>query len=152
MHLGLCIDVFNLFGSFAAPYFCWPIILTVYNLQPGMCMRLKFMFLSTVIPDPSSPGRNINVCLWLLIDKLTQLWSSEALIYVISRKHNFLMRAALMWTINDFPTYEMVSGWSTHGKLTCSYYMENNKAFTLTNRDKTFFSNCHHCFLPTNHW
>ena len=44
-----------------------------------------------------------------------------------------------MWTINDFPTYEMVSGWSTHGKLTCSYYMENNKAFTLTNRDKAFF-------------
>ena len=26
------------------------------------------------------------------------------------------MRAALMWTINDFPAYEMVSGWSMHGK------------------------------------
>ena len=53
-----------------------------------------------------------------------------ALTYDISMKHNFVMRAALMWTINDFPAYGMVSGWSTHGKLACLYCMENNKAFT----------------------
>jgi hypothetical protein len=51
----------------------------------------------------------------------------------------FLMREALMWTINDFPAYEMVFGWITHGKLACPYCMENIKAFTLTNRGKTFF-------------
>ena len=28
-----------------------------------------------------------------------------------------------MWTINDFPAYGMVSGWSTHGKLACPYCM-----------------------------
>jgi len=39
----------------------------------------------------------------------------------------------LMWTINDFPAYGMLSGWSTHGKLACPYCMENNKAFTLAN-------------------
>jgi hypothetical protein len=44
------------------------------------------MFLSTVIPDPSSPGQNINVCLRPLIDELVQLWSSGALTYDISRK------------------------------------------------------------------
>ena len=60
------------------------------------------MFLSMVIPGPSSPGRNIDVCLLPLIDELTQLWSSRALTYDISRKKNFVMRAALMWTINDF--------------------------------------------------
>jgi len=151
MHLGLCTDGFNPFGSFAASYSCWPVILTVYNLPPGMCMRPKLVLLSTVKPDPSSPGWNIDVYLWLLIDKLTQLWSSGALTYDISRKHNFLMRAALMSTINDFPTYGMVSSWSTHGKLACSYCLENNKAFTLTNRDKASFFNCHHRFLPTNH-
>jgi hypothetical protein len=47
------------------------------------------------------------------------------------------MRAALMWTINDFSAYRMLSGWSTHGKLACPYCMENNKAFTLTNGGKT---------------
>ena len=53
------------------------------------------------------------------------------------------MNATLMWTINDFSGYKMVSSWSTHGKLTCIYYMENNKAFTLTNNGKTSFFYCH---------
>jgi len=44
-----------------------------------------------------------------------------------------------MWTINDFPAYEMLSGWSMHGKLACPYCMENNKAFTLPNGGKLFF-------------
>jgi hypothetical protein len=63
VRLGLCTDGFNSFESFAAPYSCWPVILTVYNLPPGMCMRPEFMFLSIVIPGPSSPGRNIDVYL-----------------------------------------------------------------------------------------
>jgi len=29
--------------------------------------------------------------------------------------------------------------WSTHGKLVCPYYMENNKVFTLTNEGKASF-------------
>jgi hypothetical protein len=96
VRFGLCTDGFNPFGSFAAPYSCWPVILTVYNLPPGICMRLEFMFLSMVILGPSSPVRNIDVCLRPLIDELAQLWSSRALTYDISRKQNFLMRATLM--------------------------------------------------------
>jgi hypothetical protein len=60
--------------------------------------------------------------------------------------------AALMGTINDFLAYGMVSSWSTHGKLACSYCMENNKAFTLTNGGKASFFYCHRHFLPPNHW
>jgi len=151
MRLGLCTDEFNPFRSFAAPYSCLPVILTVYNLSPGMCMRLEFMFLSMVIPGPSSPGQNIDVCLRPLIDELMQLWSSGALTYDILRKHNFVMRAVLMWTINDFPAYGMVSGWSTHEKLACPYCIENNKAFTLTNGGKASFFYCYRRFLPPNH-
>ena len=88
-------------------------------------------------------GAEYRCCLRPLIDELTQLWSSGYLTYDISRKYNFVMRAALMWTINDFPAYGMVSGWSTHGKLACPYCMENNKAFTLTNGGKTYFFYCH---------
>ena len=58
MHLELCINRFNPFGSFATPYSCWPVILMVYNLPLGICMRSEFMFLSTVIPGPNSPSRN----------------------------------------------------------------------------------------------
>jgi hypothetical protein len=139
VHLELCIDEFNPFRSFAASYSFWSAILTVYNLPPWMCIMPEFMFLSTAIPGPSRPGRNINVCLRSLINELMQLWSSGALTYDISRKQKFLMRVALMWTINNFLAYGMVSGWSTYGKLACSCCMENKKAFILTNRGKASF-------------
>jgi hypothetical protein len=61
------------------------------------------------------------------------------------------MRIALMWTINDFPAYIMVFGWSTHEKLACPYCIENNKAFMLTNWGKMPFFYCHQHFLPTDH-
>ena len=56
-----------------------------------------------------------------------------------------------MWTINDFPNYKMISGWSTHVKLSCLYCMENNKVFTLTNNDKSSVFKCHQRFLPMDH-
>jgi len=70
MHHELCTDGFNPFGSFVALYSYWPVILTGYNLSLGMCIRPTFMFLSMVIPDPNSLGRNIDVCLRPLIDGL----------------------------------------------------------------------------------
>ena len=71
--------------------------------------------------------------------------------YNVSRKHNFLTKAVLLWTNNDFSAYGMVSYWSTHGKLVCPYYMENNKVSTLTNDGKASLFYCHMRFLPTNH-
>jgi len=44
VYLGLCIDGLNPFGSFVAPYSCWSIILIIYNLPLGMCMRLELIF------------------------------------------------------------------------------------------------------------
>ena len=76
---------------------------------------------------------------------------SGALTNDISRKQNFVMRATLMWTINDFLAYGMVSGWSTYGKIAYPYYMENNKAFTLTNGGKASFFYCHRHVSPPNH-
>ena len=29
------------------------------------------------------------------------------------------MIAIMMWTINDFPAYDMFSGWSTRGRFAC---------------------------------
>nr|GEY24762.1 hypothetical protein [Tanacetum cinerariifolium] len=44
--------------------------------------------------------------------------------YDAFRERNFNLKAALMWRINDFPAYDMLSGWSTHGRLSCPYCME----------------------------
>ncbi|KAI5334200.1 hypothetical protein L3X38_024333 [Prunus dulcis] len=37
----------------------------------------------------------------------------------------FTLRAAVMWTVNDFPAYAMVSGWSTKGYMACPVCKEN---------------------------
>jgi len=89
VHLGLCTNEFNPFGPFAALYSCWPVILMVYNFPPGMCIRPEFMFLSTVILGPNSPGQNIDFYLRPLIDVLKQLWSFRVLTYDVSMKQNF---------------------------------------------------------------
>jgi len=72
-------------------------------------MTKPYMFLSCVIPSPFNPKVGINVYLQPLIDNLKKLWSG-VMIYDVSTKQNFMMRAALMWTINDFPAYGMLSG------------------------------------------
>ena len=125
VRLGLCADGFTPFiQASASPYSCWPVIVVPYNLPPEMCMTKPYMFLSCLIPGPRSPNVRIEVFLQPLIDDLQQLWYHGAWTYDISRKQNFVMKACLMWTINDFPAYGMLSGWSTHGRLACSYCME----------------------------
>ena len=92
-------------------------------------MKEHNIFLTLVIPGPRHPGRNIDVYLRPLVDELRVLWSNEIRTYDVSKKHNFVMKPALMWTISDFPAYGMLSGWSTHGKLACPYCMEKTKSF-----------------------
>ena len=42
--------------------------------------------------------------------------------FVVSSKQSFQMHDALLWTINDFPTYGDISGWNTKVALTCPLY------------------------------
>ncbi|GLT31682.1 hypothetical protein SLA2020_064020 [Shorea laevis] len=116
-----------------------------------MCMKPESIFLSLIIQGPRSPGKNIDVMLQPLIDELKELWYNGVKTYDSFRHEHFIMRAALMWTITDFPGYGMVSGWSTHGRLSCPYCQENSKAFHLPNGRKISFFDCHRQFLPPDH-
>ncbi|XP_058776694.1 uncharacterized protein LOC131651025 [Vicia villosa] len=150
VRLGLCSDGFTPYNFSGNAYSCWPVIVTPYNLPPEMCMTKPYMFLTCIIPGPSSPKAGIDVYLQPLIDDLKRLWVG-AWTYDVSRKQNFNMRAALMWTINDFPAYGMLSGWGTHGKMGCPHCMNHTKAFTLDFGGKSSWFDCHRRFLPTNH-
>ncbi|KAK2384836.1 hypothetical protein QL285_072138 [Trifolium repens] len=52
VRLGLCADGFTPFNQSAAPYSCWPVIVTPYNLPPELCMMTPYMFLTLIIPGP----------------------------------------------------------------------------------------------------
>ncbi|XP_038687458.1 uncharacterized protein LOC119986835 [Tripterygium wilfordii] len=151
IRLGLCADGFTPFGQSGKNYSCWPVILTPYNLPPGMCMKREFMFLTVIIPGPQNPKSRIDVYLQPLIDELKLLWCEGVITYDVAMKENFIMRAALMWTVNDFPAYGMLSGWMTQGKLACPCCMKRSKAFTLKNGRKNSWFDCHRQFLPMKH-
>ena len=72
-----------------------------------------------LIPRPKSPGNDIDVYLQPLIDELKQLWEHGVETYDASLEHNFRLHATVLWTINDFPAYAVLSGWSTKGELAC---------------------------------
>ncbi|XP_028774325.1 uncharacterized protein LOC114731348 [Neltuma alba] len=151
VRLGLCADGFTLFGQSGRQYSCWPVIITPCNMSPELCMTQEYMFLTLIIPGPNNPKGKIDVYLQPLIDELKLLWDEGVLTYDASLRQNFHMRAALLWTINDFPAYGMLSGWMTMGRLSCSICMENSKAFQLKYGRKTSFFDCHHQFLPIDH-
>ena len=149
--LGLCNDGFQPFGQYGSQYSSWPVILTPYNLPPEMCMKEQYMFLTVIVPGPRNPKDKLDMYLQPLTSELQALWEIGVETYDISRKQNFMLRAALLWTISDFPTYSMLSGWSTSGRLACLYCMDESDAFTLQNgRKQTWFDN-HRKFLPLDH-
>jgi len=77
------------------------------------------MFLASVIPSPNNPKNKIDVFLQPLIDELRTLWYEDVDTYDIHANQTFKMTAALMWMVNDFSVYGMLSRWSTHGALSC---------------------------------
>lgn len=151
VRLGLCSDGFTSYiQSSLTAYSCWLVIVTQYNIPPEICMMKPYMFLTCLIPWPSSPKPGICVYLQPLIDDLKRLWIGEWT-YDVFDKQNFNMRVSLMWTINDFPAYGMLFNRGTHGKMGCPYCMGNTKAFTLEMDGKRLWFDCDRRFLPINH-
>ncbi|XP_057990582.1 uncharacterized protein LOC131172963 [Hevea brasiliensis] len=131
-------------------YSSWPIIVTPYNLPPWLCMKEEYMFLTVIVPGPRNPKDKLDVYLQPLIAELKQLWEVGVETYDASKKNNFNMRVALLWTISDFPAYSMLSGWSTAGKTACPYCRDDSDAFTLTKGGKQSWFDNHHMGADEN--
>ncbi|XP_026384960.1 uncharacterized protein LOC113280563 [Papaver somniferum] len=119
LRLGLATDGFNPFGNMNNAYSMWPVIVMPYNLPPWKCMKQPFFMMALLIPGKKAPGNDIDVYLRPLIDELKELWEKGVETYDASTEKTFRMHAAVLWTINDFPAYGNLSGWSTKGYLAC---------------------------------
>ncbi|XP_020082200.1 uncharacterized protein LOC109705831 isoform X1 [Ananas comosus] len=150
VRLGLASDGFQPFGDSRKPYSIWPVILIPYNLPPWMCMKQSNFILSMLIPGPESPGDAIDIYLQPLINELKELWDVGVETFDVSIRQNFQLHAALLWTINDFPAYGNLSGWSTKGKLACPCCNKNTFSIRLTNGGKQCYMG-HRRYLPINH-
>ncbi|WMV38484.1 hypothetical protein MTR67_031869 [Solanum verrucosum] len=98
----------------------------------------------------SSPGKDIDVYHQPLIAELKELWETGIETYDADSNQTFQLRAGLLWTISDFPTYAMLSGWSTKGRKacptcnhgTCSQYLKHSRKMCYMG---------HRAFLPHDH-
>ncbi|XP_076906809.1 uncharacterized protein LOC143563057 [Bidens hawaiensis] len=148
VRLGLASDGFNPFGAMSLSYSMWHVVLIVYNLPPWKSMVDASFMLSLLITGRDSPGKDIDVFLRPLVDELKILWEKGVETYDCESKQRFNMRAALLWTINDFPAYGYLSGWSTSGYKACPIC--NEDACSIHIRDKIAYVG-HRRFLPQDH-
>ncbi|KAL2894401.1 polyprotein [Bienertia sinuspersici] len=147
VRLGLASDGFNPYRLMNTTHSTWPVVLVIYNLPPWLCMKRSSFILSSIIPGKSSPGIDIDIFLQPLIDELKLLWVGVDAFDAYS-KQNFRLRAALMWTINDFPAYAMLSGWSTKGYYACPVC--GHDTFSIRFAGKICYCG-NRMWLPTNH-
>ncbi|XP_042395408.1 uncharacterized protein LOC121985814 [Zingiber officinale] len=127
-------------------YSMWPVIVVPYNMPPWKCMKSENMMLSLLIPGPTSPGKDMDVFLQPLIEELKKLWEGVNTRDAVT-SDTFLMRAAVLWTINDFPAYALMSGWSTKGYKACPTCNEETPSKGI--RSKIAYIG-HRRFLPLN--
>ncbi|XP_040991839.1 uncharacterized protein LOC121238846 [Juglans microcarpa x Juglans regia] len=132
VRLGLASDGFTPFNNLAKPHSIWPVILIPYNLPPW------------------SPRNEIDVYLQPLTDELLEFWQDGVPTYDASTNKTFMLHAALLWTINDFPAYRNLSGWSTKGKLACPSCNFDTDSNWLKYGRKHYYMGHRH-FLPPDH-
>jgi hypothetical protein len=150
VRLGLASDGFNPFGMQSLTYSMWLVILIPYNLPPWLCQKQSNWILSMLIPSSKSPRMDIDVYLRPLILELKELWNNGVKTRDAGTKKKFTLCAILLWTINDFPAYALLSSWNTKGKFACPYYHKLIDYMWLKHGKKHCYM-AHRRFLPPNH-
>ena len=145
VRLGLAANGFNPYGNMSTMHSTWLVVLVPYNLPPWMCMKRSSLILSLVIPGPTSPGIAIDVYLQPLVEELRELWDVGVESFDASSNTRFQLRATLMWTINDFPAYADIFGWSTKGLLACPCCMDDTESHYLKHGQKV-------CYMGHRRW
>jgi len=81
---------------------------------------------------------------------LKLLWVDGVEVFDVVASENFMMHAILFCTINDFPAYRNLSGYSVKGHKACPICEENIASHPLKNGRKTMYLR-HRRFLQANH-
>ncbi|GJV90367.1 hypothetical protein Tco_1538180 [Tanacetum coccineum] len=100
-------------------------------------MKESSLMLTMLIPGPKSPAKDIDVYLQPLIKELQELWKGVWTKDAATGTY-FEMKAALLWTINDFPARSSLSGWSGQGYYDahCNETLHRNVDGLLKEKDQ----------------
>ena len=150
IRLALATDGFNPFRSMNVSYSIWPVILIPYNFAPWLCMKQTNFIISLLIPGRRSPGSDIDVYFEPLIDDLLDMFVEGVRTYDSAKHEYFQLRAAIIWTISDYPGLGYIAACTTSGEVACI----ECHSYTCSLRLKQGTKNCymgHRRFLGPNH-
>ncbi|XP_074342221.1 uncharacterized protein LOC141679687 [Apium graveolens] len=150
LRLELCADGMNPYRTLSCNHNTWPVLLSIYNLPPWLCMKRKYIMLALLISGPKEPGNNIDVYLQPLIEDLNLLWDKGVTVFDSYSQSNLNLRAMIFCTISDFPGYGNLSGYPIKGDKACPICEEDTNTHRLNNCKKNVYMN-HRRFLPLDH-
>jgi hypothetical protein len=152
VRLGLALDGVNPFKNQSLSHSTWPVIMLNYNLPPWLVTKNFFIMLALIIPGKESVrDKNVDVYMAPLIEELQELWTGiDCLDGSQQNSQTFKLHGILLWTVNDFPAYGLISGQVTKGHRACPVCGPN----VATRRSKALKKNVylgHRRQLPMTH-
>jgi hypothetical protein len=82
-------------------------------------MKQSNFILSFLIPEKHAHGSDMNVFIEPLMDDMVDMFDEGIRTYDTSKREWFQLKAAVLWTITDFPGLGYVSGCVTAGEAAC---------------------------------
>ncbi|XP_074362972.1 uncharacterized protein LOC141703322 [Apium graveolens] len=149
LRIALSSDGFNPFHGNRTDYSSCPVLLSIYNLPPWLCMKRRYIMLCLLISGPTEPVNDIDVFLQPLIEDLQKLWRGKQM-YDAYKKESFMFRGIFLWTISDYPALGNLSGNVIKGYNACTICIDETKATRLVNYRKMVIMR-HRRWLPRNH-
>lgn len=113
-------------------------------------MKQPNFILSLLIPGREAPGSDMDVYFEPLVDDMKDMFVEGIRTYDSSRSEYFQLRAAILWTITDYPGLGYVAGCTTSGEGACLDCHSYTCSLFLKNGSKTCYMG-HRRFLDANH-
>ena len=93
-----------------------------------------------MIAGPRQPGNDNDVYLAPLIEDLTKLWVEGVEVYDANVQQSFSLWAMIFCTINNFPAYGNLSGYSVKGHHACPICEHDTSYLQIKHDKKTVYT------------
>jgi hypothetical protein len=128
----------------------WHVILIPYNFAPWLCMKQTNFIISLLIPGRRSPSSDIDDYFEPLIDDLLDMFVEGVRTYDSSKHEYFQLRAAIIWTISDYPGLGYIAACTTSREVACIECHSYTCSLRLKQGTKICYMG-HRRFLDPNH-
>jgi hypothetical protein len=121
----------------------------MYNIPTWLCQKRKYLLLTILISGPKQSGIDIDVFFEPLMQEMERLFRYGKPMHNAFRKDDFICRAIIIVTTNDYPTLFALSG-QIKGKTGCLVCLDGT-TWVFLDASKKIVHLRNRCFLKTGH-